>query len=185
MATIDFPELRANVAGIRESAAHADRDALASHVDELARIADAALDARDVLAAALEAQEAQLEAQRALLADIGCPILQVRSDALCVPLVGEFDPDRAARLTDELLTAAIARRVRLAVIDLTGALILDAATAGHIGGLLQGLALIGVRGVLSGVRPEFADLLAATIRGRVPCFPDLARALAAHTRPGP
>ncbi len=140
----------------------------------------ALLDDHEQLEARLEAREQQIEAQRAYVVGISCPVLQVRKDMLCAPVIGELDLDRAALLTETLLAAAVERRVRAAVIDLTGAEVRDPAAGGLLTGVLRALRLIGVRGCLSGVRPELAELLAEeadALRG-VRCFPDLATALA-------
>lgn len=128
-----------------------------------------------------EARDERVTAQRAPLLDRGCPILQVHRGILCAARIGDLDAVRAARLSQELLTLAAARKVRTVIIDLTGAAIRDASTAGHLGAMLVALRLIGVRGMLCGLRPALARTLsdAADVELGATCFLDLAGALAA------
>lgn len=161
-----------------EAALRANRDA--PGLATLFEAGLALLDDHEQLEARLEAREQQIEAQRVYVVGISCPVLQVRKDMLCAPVIGELDVERAARLTDTLLAAAVERRVRQAVIDLTGAEVRDPAAGGLLTGILRALRLIGVRGCLCGVRPDLAELLAEetdALRG-IPCFSDLASALA-------
>ncbi len=157
------------------------------HAAVIARVRDAGYDVLDEHAtneALIEARDEQIAAQVELLSHVELPLLQVRKSALCVPLVGEFDSFRTAEIIHRLLAAAIARRVTTVVIDLTGALFRDISTAVELARVFQALRLIGVRGVLSGVPPGLAPWLADAqepLRG-VPCFADLADALAEDQR---
>lgn len=110
-------------------------------------------------AAAREACAEQLAAQRDLIRVIACPILQVRPDAVCVPLMGPVDADRTAHLTGDLLAEVVRRRTRLVVIDVSGALITDLSAVGYLSELIQALRLLGAHGVLSGIGPETADMM--------------------------
>lgn len=153
----------------------------------IARVRDAGYDVLDEHAtseALIEARDEQIAAQVVLLSHVELPLLQVSQSTLCVPLVGEFDSFRTAQIIHGLLEAAIARRVSTVVIDLTGALFRDVSTAIELARVFQALRLIGVRGMLSGVPPGLAPWLADSqepLRG-VPCYADLAGALAADQR---
>ena len=153
-----------------------------SAIEALRAAARRMLDVHARLAATLEACEEQIEHQRSLITSIGCPLLQVRSDTLCAPLIGEFDSSRAYQLTDVLLTTAVQRRIGTVVLDFTGAVILDDSVVGQIHDVLQSLKLVGVRGMVCGIRPDIAILLASSLDAMhgVPCFIDLASALAAR-----
>lgn len=108
------------------------------------------------------------------------PVLQVRRDALCVPVIGELDGARTARLQDAVVAMALARDVRIVVLDLTAAAAGDE-LALHLGGVLTALARLGLHAALSGVDREVAAALAVhpeALPG-VRCFAELASALAA------
>jgi rsbT co-antagonist protein RsbR len=155
-------------------------------MDELQRVLAAGehaelLDEHAQAEGLLEARDAQIAAQAELLSEFEVPLLQVRRTTLCVPLIGECDPYRTGEIIQRLLKAAIERGVTTVVIDLTGAVFRDPSTAVDLARVFQSLRLVGVRGVLSGVQPTLAPALAGmhgALRD-VPCYADLAAALAA------
>lgn len=115
---------------------------------------------RDRESALHEALKEQYSAQRELLLALGCPILQVRTDMLCVPLLGNYDIDRATQLRDAVLAAISAMRARLLVLDLTGALVPEPAAAEHLLSICRAVRLLGVRPALSGISAPLAAMLA-------------------------
>jgi anti-anti-sigma regulatory factor len=127
---------------------------------------------------------AQFSAQRDLILALGCPILQVRGDVLCVPLLGPYDTDRAAQLSDAVLQAVSRTRARLVLLDLTGALVPEATSAGHILDLCRAIRLLGARAALSGIGPGLAQMLADLDDGvgQVTTFLSLETALKAAPR---
>lgn len=130
-------------------------------------------------AAIREARDEQLAVQRELLAVVASPILRVRDDTLCAPLIGPIDADRTAALTEALLAAVVQHRARRVVLDLSGAIVHDPMTVQYLERVLRAVGLLGARGVLSGVTAEAAGLLVAAGGGfaGVATFPDLAAAL--------
>lgn len=155
------------------------RDA-SPQLDELRDASQALLDSHALQSAALAARDLQNEALRAVLAHLSLPILQVRDDTLCVPVFGELDGERTARLGEAALATAVARGARYLVIDLTCA-VLTRDTPVHVARVFGLLDPLGVRGALSGVGPEVADALAhhPDALAGVRCFAELASALAA------
>jgi anti-anti-sigma regulatory factor len=155
---------------------------LARRLDELLDAGQTLIDAYDVLEATLTAREEQIAIQSELLRAVSLPIIQIRPDALCAPIIGEIDVDRAAQLTGDLLRSAVERRVRLAVIDLTGARMSDASAATYLLDVIRALGLVGVRGVVTGMSPETARALAELPDGlgAVSCHATVASALAAY-----
>lgn len=149
-------------------------------VDDLRDATQALLDSHAWQEATLAAREAQVAAHRAVLAHFACPVLQVREDTLCIPVFGELDGERAARLTEAVVAMAVARGVAVVVLDLTGVL-LTSDTPLHLVRVFNILEQLGVRGALSGVGPEVAEALAhhPEVLREVRCFTELAHALAA------
>lgn len=133
-------------------------------------------------AALLEASAALLDSHARLASAVqhGPPMLQVRSDVLCVPVLGELDAAGAARLQDAVVALALARGVGIVVLDVTDA-VAGAQLARHLGGVFAALQRLGMRGALSGVGEEIAAVLIGhddALPG-VRCFAELASALAA------
>jgi anti-anti-sigma regulatory factor len=149
-------------------------------IDDLRDAAQALLDSHAWQEATIAARDAQISAYRAVLAHFAFPVLQVREDVLCVPVFGELDGERAARLTEAVVAITVARGVALVVLDLTGAL-LASDTPLHLVRVFQILEQLGVRAALSGVGPEVAEALARHPEAlrEVRCFTELAHALAA------
>jgi len=135
-----------------------------------------------------EAGAALLDLQARLVTEVHPPplVLQVRSDVLCVPVLGELDAASAARLREAVVALALAHEVGLVVVDVTVAVAGDA-LALHLGGVFAAIERLGLRGALSGVGPESAAALAVhpdALPG-VRCFAELASALAALPPPRP
>ena len=135
-----------------------------------------------------EASSALLDSHARLAAAVqqAPPVLQVRSDVLCVPVLGELDAASAARLREAVVAMALAHEVGLVVLDVTVAVAGDA-LALHLGGVFAAIERLGLRGALSGVGPEIAAALAVhpdALPG-VRCFAELASALAALPPPRP
>lgn len=149
-------------------------------IDDLRDATQALLDSHAWQEATIAARDAQISAHRAVLAHFAFPVLQVRDDALCIPVFGELDGERAARLTEAAVAMAVARGASVVVLDLTGVLLTND-TPLHLVRVFQVLEQLGVRGALSGVGPEVAEALSChpEVLREVRCFTELANALAA------
>lgn len=88
------------------------------------------------------------------------PILQVWSHVLAVPVVGHLDSARAGRLMEALLGAIVARRARVAILDLTGAEGVDTVALDHLQQLSRAIGLLGARCLVSGMSPRTAEVAA-------------------------
>lgn len=103
--------------------------------------------------------EELIEIQTETIRALGVPILQVWKGVLCVPIVGAVDEDRATNITVELLDRVAETAARYAVLDLTGAEFRQE-TAQYLASMTRTLRLIGARGVLCGISPATAKMLA-------------------------
>jgi rsbT co-antagonist protein RsbR len=104
----------------------------------------------------LRAQIEVMEVQAETIRMLGAPILRVWDSVLCLPLIGEVDPRRAAAITEQLLRAIIHDAARFAIVDLTGVETLGAETAEHVANLARAAALVGTELVVCGIRPNVA-----------------------------
>lgn len=123
-------------------------------------------------------------AQLAALASLAPPLLRVRSDTLCVLVLGELDGVRAERSQEEVLACVLAHDIRHVVFDLTGASP-TGDTPQQICRMVAALAAHGVRRTLSGVGTEIAVALRPHHEALVGVrsFGGLAEALAAAGPP--
>jgi anti-anti-sigma regulatory factor len=109
----------------------------------------------------LEQKLAIIATQSAQIHALSSPILDLWEGVLAVPVIGEFDGERAAELTSDLLAAVAGRRARAVILDVTGISALDRESAGHLGRLVVALRLLGAEGIVTGIRPQLAQTLAA------------------------
>jgi PAS domain S-box-containing protein len=105
--------------------------------------------------------EERVRAQIETLAALSTPLIPVREDVLVLPLVGDLDVTRLARVTETLLGGISERRARCAILDITGVPKLDGAAAEALVRAAQGGRLLGALILLSGVRAEVAHMLVA------------------------
>lgn len=104
-------------------------------------------------------QGSRLRAQEQVLERIGSPILQVGRGVLAMPVLGSLHGDRAARMTDDLLSAISRSGARTAILDLTGLQEIDTATIESLLRTSRAVGLLGCRCVLSGISPVVATLI--------------------------
>jgi len=113
------------------------------------------------LVAELEQKLGIIARQSAQIHALSSPILDLWEDVLAVPIIGEFDRARVEELTSALLEAVVARRARAVILDVTGISQLDQEGAGHLGRLVAAVRLLGAEGVVTGSRPQLAQMLTA------------------------
>jgi len=102
---------------------------------------------------------ALVEEQRAQILALSAPILDVAGGTLAVPIIGTLDLARGAELSERLMSAVAARGADLVILDLTGADVLDAASAEHVTRMAHAIRLLGARPVLTGLSPKLATIL--------------------------
>jgi rsbT co-antagonist protein RsbR len=90
---------------------------------------------------------------------LGAPIIEVWESVIAMPVLGLVDGDRAAQMTQTLLGAVVARKARVAIIDLTGVEEIDSPTLDHLFRMIGAATLLGTRCVVSGISPAIAQTL--------------------------
>ena len=71
-----------------------------------------------------------------------------------LPLVGEIDLERGRYILEKALTETVRLRVDTLILDLSGVVKVDEHVADQVTKITRSLELIGVRPVLTGIRPE-------------------------------
>jgi len=143
--------------------------------------------ALDELATRARVQEqllATTQAQRAVIQQLGVPIIPLGGGRLLVPLVGELDTQRMDLIRDRVVQAAVGGSARLLVLDITGVPFVDAPIVAEINALVQSLRLVGAHAVLVGINPEVAQTLVASgvEVSSLPAFASLEQALGGQLR---
>jgi len=136
---------------------------LAMFIDELAvarATTERALGESEQARAELEERLRVIDAQRATISELSTPIIDVWDQILTMPIIGTIDTQRAAEISDRLLSTVAERGAEFVLLDLTGVAVLDTATASHIVRLTQGVRLLGAECILTGISPQVAQTLA-------------------------
>jgi rsbT co-antagonist protein RsbR len=101
----------------------------------------------------------EIESQASAMRTMAFPIIQVWEGVVVVPVVGELDSDRAAHIMERLLSMLTTTRSRHAILDLTGVEMIDSSTADQFVKIVSAVGLLGVNGIISGIRPAVAQAL--------------------------
>ncbi len=122
-----------------------------------------AIDASERVASELVLREkvALIERQSATIRALATPIIQVWDEVLCLPVIGTVDSARTAEMMQGLLEAIVREQARYAIVDLTGVEVVDTSTADHLIQLFRAAKVLGVDGVLCGIRPAVAQTVVA------------------------
>ena len=136
----------------------------------------------------LRMQEALIRAQAAALAERSTPLLPISDEILVMPVIGTIDESRGQQIMETLVGLGGHRRVRVAILDVTGAGTLDARGAHALVGAARALRLRGALPILTGFSPAAAssliaqgvDLSGLIVRGTLQAGIAHARALAAR-----
>jgi rsbT co-antagonist protein RsbR len=102
-----------------------------------------------------------IERQSATIRALATPIIQVWDEVLCLPVIGTVDSGRTADMMQGLLEAIVREQARYAIVDLTGVEVVDTSTADHLIQLFRAAKVLGVDGILCGIRPAVAQTVVA------------------------
>jgi anti-anti-sigma regulatory factor/HAMP domain-containing protein len=121
--------------------------------DEIADLARSLEVMRRSLQELVESQERSIDA-------LSVPMIPLRDGVVAMPLVGELDSRRLAKVRNELVEGLSHSGATVALLDLTGVPSLDADSAVGIEGAVKAARLIGAQVVITGLRAEIARNLA-------------------------
>jgi len=132
-----------------------------------------ALGAAELAVQQLSAQNVELETGRLRLAELAAalstPVIPIWKGVVMVPVVGALDAERAAAMTERLLTAIVVEKATWAIVDITGMDEIASATAVRLVSMMRSIHLLGARAVLAGAN---ASVALAIVRLRVD-LPDI------------
>jgi rsbT co-antagonist protein RsbR len=94
--------------------------------------------------------------QRELL-ELSTPVISLWEGIIALPLIGTLDSARAQVVMDNLLDKIVERGVHTAIIDITGVPTVDTLVAQYLLKTIAAARLMGVRCILSGIRPQIAQ----------------------------
>lgn len=107
--------------------------------------------------AAAQAEIVRVQEER--LADMAAPLLPITETIVVMPLIGVMDEARASQVLAAALEGSVRTRAQVVILDITGVRQLDATAAAILVRAASALRLVGAQAILTGVRPETAQLL--------------------------
>lgn len=105
--------------------------------------------------------EQVIRSQEATIRELSTPLIPLEAGVVVMPLVGKLDPVRAQQVLERLLDGVVAQRAQTVIIDITGVPLVDAEVASALVRVTLAARLLGTRAILSGIRPEVAQLMVA------------------------
>jgi len=100
-----------------------------------------------------------IEEQHRSIQELSTPTIQVWKGVLVVPLIGVLDSKRARNVMETLLEEAVRLSAQVVLIDITGISGIATETGDYLLKTVRALKLIGVESVITGIRPEVAQIL--------------------------
>jgi GAF domain-containing protein len=104
-------------------------------------------------------QEEIIRVQTERLAELASPLIPISEQIMVMPLVGTMDEQRAQQVLETALQGVQTNQTRVVIIDITGVKRVDAAVAGTLVKMAQGLRLLGAQVMLTGIGPSVATTL--------------------------
>ena len=104
-------------------------------------------------------QETIIQAQATALVELSTPLIPISDHVMVMPLIGTVDSRRAQQVLDTLLNGIAQSHVRVAILDITGVPVVDSQVANVLVRVAQAAQLLGAQVVLTGIRPEVAQML--------------------------
>lgn len=93
------------------------------------------------------------------LLELSVPVVPLKKGTAILPLIGNIDTERAKLLIEETLKSANKLQLERLIIDLSGLYIVDTMVANQIFIVFDSLKLLGVETILTGIRPEVAQIM--------------------------
>ncbi|WP_108670449.1 STAS domain-containing protein [Peribacillus acanthi] len=99
----------------------------------------------------------RLTSQATLIRELSAPVITLTNKVGLLPIIGDIDTVRAKSILESTLTQAVEAQVNVLIIDLSGVVMVDTMVAQQIFQLIDSLRMVGVKVILTGIRPEVAQ----------------------------
>ena len=103
--------------------------------------------------------EKSLHTAKNALLELTVPVVPLTSGVGVLPLIGNIDTERAAMLMENTLEQASKLKLKYLILDVSGVLIIDTMVANQLFKVINALSLIGVKTIITGIRPEVAQTI--------------------------
>lgn len=133
----------------------------AEAIFELVSIIDPLLDKaiHDFSLTYVESFQRSLESAKTSFLELSVPVVPLVPGVGVLPLIGNMDTERAQLLMEETLKQAGKLELTHLVLDISGVLVVDTMVADQLFKVIDALSLIGVKTIITGIRPEVAQTI--------------------------
>ncbi|MGD7023772.1 STAS domain-containing protein [Rossellomorea vietnamensis] len=87
---------------------------------------------------------------------LSAPLVPISDTVAILPVIGDVDEDRTNRIMEHSLSQSLKQGLEYMIFDLSGLVTIDECSAFNLLKIGQSLKLLGVRMIITGVRPELA-----------------------------
>jgi rsbT co-antagonist protein RsbR len=98
-----------------------------------------------------------LDLAKEAIQELSVPVIALTKEVAILPLIGELDTYRSKVLIEKSLQKCSELKVNTLIIDMSGVAIIDTMVGHEIFQVVKALNLIGVKAILTGLRPEIAQ----------------------------
>lgn len=91
-----------------------------------------------------------------IITELSSPVVPLQNGMAILPLIGEFDFDRSDHIMNYVIPKISELKIKHLIIDFSGIATIDAEVASRIFNVNKVLRLIGIKTMLTGIRPDLA-----------------------------
>ncbi|OZU90285.1 anti-anti-sigma factor [Virgibacillus indicus] len=102
-----------------------------------------------------------IESQKQLVENLSVPIIPISSTVSILPLIGTIDNARARIIEEKILYEISEKRVQTLIMDLSGIAEMDVEVIQNFLKVLDGVAMMGCRTIVTGLRPDIVRNITA------------------------
>lgn len=93
------------------------------------------------------------------LEELSVPVVPIAKETAIIPLIGEIDTQRSQLILEVALQESANLKIEYLILDISGVPIVDTMVADNLFKVVRALDLIGVKSIISGIRPEIAQTI--------------------------
>ena len=93
------------------------------------------------------------------LEELSVPVVPIAKETAIIPLIGEIDTQRSQLILEVALQESANLKIEYLILDISGVPIVDTMVADNLFKVVHALDLIGVKSIISGIRPEIAQTI--------------------------
>lgn len=91
-----------------------------------------------------------------IITELSSPVVPLQKGMAILPLIGEFDYERSEHIMNDVIPKIAELKIKNLIIDFSGIATIDAEIATRIFNVNKVLGLIGIKTMLTGIRPDLA-----------------------------